>query len=283
LGGAHAPAPVADALAATGGDVDAQRAGRRDFMAKPVDQAVLERLTTIGRNVRRDVTEQLVTAWNEGVPEGRSQSAFAGPVLLARGTADTLVTSQMFTDVAARFKNCSRVELKGCGHWPLAEHPELVAETVLKFIASVSDKAATGKGADGWTKAFDDRAEGSFEEVFAASVVFEASAMARRVEGRERVKTIMGMASRQYSALKFTRRTVDGDRTYLEWEATIVGGVDVNGITILTTDTSGKIISVAIHHRPLTALLHFSSRLGGDLAGKVEPGLFYDSHSTQPA
>jgi esterase len=146
LAGAHAPDPIAGALAATGGDVNAQREARRSLMAQPADTKVLEWLTGLGRNVRRDVTEQLVAAWNEGVAEGHGPSAFDGPVLVASGDADPFVTTQMSIDVAGRFLNYSRVQLAGCGHWPQAEHPELVAKLVSDFIVSVSSKPGAWQG-----------------------------------------------------------------------------------------------------------------------------------------
>jgi hypothetical protein len=85
LSGAHAPPEIAGTLASTGGDVEAQREARRQLMARPADPRVLDALTQLGRRVTREVTEQLVTAWNEGVAEGRSPSSFAGPVLVATG------------------------------------------------------------------------------------------------------------------------------------------------------------------------------------------------------
>jgi pimeloyl-ACP methyl ester carboxylesterase len=69
LGGPHAPAEVTGPLAATGGDVAAQREARRGLMASPVDPEILDWLTDLGRAVRRTVIEELVATWNTGVPE----------------------------------------------------------------------------------------------------------------------------------------------------------------------------------------------------------------------
>src|SRR5271170_2119399 len=85
LGGVHAPADIIRRLGATGGDVEAQRNVRRGFMAQPADPKVLEALTDLGRDVRRDTTEAFVTVWNEGTPEGLAPSRFEGPATLARG------------------------------------------------------------------------------------------------------------------------------------------------------------------------------------------------------
>jgi hypothetical protein len=104
----------------------------------------------------------------------------------------------------------------------------------------------------------------------------------KRVKGAERVKAIMGVASRLYSKLEFTRKTKDGDRTYLEWEAEVIGGGPVSGVTILRTDANGKINSIVISHRPLAALIHFSSSLARDLVGKIEPEMFFQGAENRP-
>jgi hypothetical protein len=98
-------------------------------------------------------------------------------------------------------------------------------------------------------------------------------------------------ASKPYSALPVasTRRwsspvaPKDGDRTYLEWEARLHGGERVAGVTILTTDASGMIAAIAIHHRPLPGALRCSRELRRDLAGKIEADLFYGAHSIEAA
>ena len=140
LGGAKAPPAVTDPLAATGGDIKAQREVRWQLMGQPPDPGVLEFLTGLGGKVKREVTEALVKAWNEGLPEGRSPSAFQGPVLVATGDEDTFATIAMATEIAARFRDCSRTAVKGAGHWPQAERPESVAKIISDFIASVPER-----------------------------------------------------------------------------------------------------------------------------------------------
>jgi len=109
-------------------------------MAQPADPEVLGALTELGRRVTRKVTEQLVAAWNEGVAEGRSPSSFAGPVLVATGDADVFATTAMSIEIAARFRNFSRVPVKGAGHWPPVERPDLIAGMIGDFINTVSAK-----------------------------------------------------------------------------------------------------------------------------------------------
>ena len=144
------------------------------------------------------------------------------------------------------------------------------------MATNVPTPKGISKTETGWASAFSHESESSFGEKFAASVKLEATALARTVEGRERVQTVMGAASRIYETLEFTRHAQEGQRSYLEWTARLRGGEPVSGITVLTSDPDGKIVSIAIHHRPLPAMLHFSAMLGRDLAGKIEPSMFYD-------
>jgi hypothetical protein len=56
---------------------------------------------------------------------------------------------------------------------------------------------------DGRAQAFGDKSESSFGEKFSDSVTIEATALTRRVEGRERVQAILAAASRLYESVEF--------------------------------------------------------------------------------
>jgi SnoaL-like domain len=127
----------------------------------------------------------------------------------------------------------------------------------------------------GWTRAFAAQSAEAFGDAFAEDVVLEATTLYRPVRGRDLVKQTMAAASEIYESLVFTRQAVNGPCTYLEWEATALGGLALQGITILTKDEDGKITHAAIHHRPLGALLTFSAEIGRRLASVLDPGYFY--------
>ena len=275
LAGAHAPVEFTGALGAAGGNPDVQRGLRQQAMAPGANADLIEWLAGLGRKVKRSTSEQLVSEWNEGVVDGNAPSVFEGPTLLATGENDFFATPQMANEISSRFRNASVVSIPNSGHWPHAENPQFAAKIVLDFVASIATQTGAGKARGGWAQAFGDRSEGSFTDNFDEAVVFEASAMTRRVEGRERVATILGAASRLYETLEFTRRGQDGDHSFMEWEASLRGGESVSGITILKSNANGKIISIAIHHRPLPGLLRFSTELRHALAGKIEPDVFH--------
>jgi hypothetical protein len=47
-----------------------------------------------------------------------------------------------------------------------------------------------------------------------------------------------------------------------------------HGITVLTVGPAGTFTGIAIHHRPLGAVLAFSREMGRRLDGLIEPGHF---------
>jgi hypothetical protein len=66
------------------------------------------------------------------------------------------------------------------------------------------------------------------------------------------------------------------DRSYVEWELEALGQ-RVHGVTVLTLDNSGLIANVALHHRPLGAVLAFSAEMGRRLGSSLGPDVFYQA------
>jgi SnoaL-like protein len=135
-----------------------------------------------------------------------------------------------------------------------------------------TDNTAAGVEPQPWTKAFAAKTPEAFAAAFSEDVTLEATALTRPINGRENV---MAGASAIYESLQFTQQTTDGDRTYLEWQATGMGGQAMFGVTVLTTAEDGRIRHVAIHHRPLGALLLFSATLGDALDGTIDRSAFH--------
>jgi hypothetical protein len=131
---------------------------------------------------------------NEGTVEGREPSAFAGPVHVAFGAADGLVTPEIAGNIAKRFALSSIEAVPGCGHWPHAEHPELVAAILARFLGSLKNKKTTETrgGADSWAVGFDEHSDQAFGLALHPAVVFEASVLSRVMQGCERAQTILG-------------------------------------------------------------------------------------------
>lgn len=113
-----------------------------------------------------------------------------------------------------------------------------------------------------------------FAAAFAANPVLHASVLSEPCVGIEAVGTVLGAGTGgMYDTLVFTHETVDGPKTYLEWEGKAFGK-SVGGSTILTRDAAGRIQSIQIYHRPLSLVLQFSAALKKRLKGKLSPSLF---------
>ncbi|MBN3510471.1 nuclear transport factor 2 family protein [Mycolicibacterium septicum] len=121
----------------------------------------------------------------------------------------------------------------------------------------------------GWRRAFAEQSRAGFAEAFADGVVLDATTLIEPVVGRDAVATVLGVASSIYEALEFTAETTDGSTSYVQWRATAFGGMAIRGITILDRDAEGRIVSAAIHHRPLGVVLRFSAEIRDRLAGVI--------------
>jgi hypothetical protein len=100
-----------------------------------------------------------------------------------------------------------------------------------------------------------------FAAAFAANPVLHTSVMSGPCVGVEAIAAV------------FTHETVDGPKTYLEWEGKAFRK-SVGGATILTRNEAGLIQSIQIYHRPLYMVLQFSAELENRLKGKVSSSLF---------
>jgi hypothetical protein len=74
--------------------------------------------------------------------------------------------------------------------------------------------------------------------------------------------------------LSFTRESTAPGRSYLEWELEALDR-RFEGITVLSFDSSGLVDDVAVHHRPLGAVLAFSAELGRRLGDSLGPDLVH--------
>ncbi|MBJ2154279.1 alpha/beta fold hydrolase [Variovorax sp. IB41] len=281
LGGTGMPPGALEPFRSLGGQPAAQAAVRQQLTAG-LAPAQLDRLIALGLPVRPEVVAATADAWNAGHPAGKSPSAFAGPVLIVGGESDGFVTADLIaSNVAPRFQHAATEIIARAGHWPHAEQPTAVAGLLDKFVASIDASASAGNTASdvrsqGWTQAFAKKSEDAFAEAFDAEVTLEASTLALPVQGLADVKAVMAAASKIYESLVFTHEAVNGQRSYLEWKAVAFGGQELLGVTVLQKNEAGKIVRVAIHHRPLKAALRFSQELRERLSGTITAAHFYN-------
>ena len=127
-----------------------------------------------------------------------------------------------------------------------------------------------------WTGALRDESGATFAQVAAPHVRLEGSIFARPIDGREEVWASLRTGGGITDTLSFTHESAAPDRSYLEWELEALGQ-RVQGVTVLSFDGSGLIGNVALHHRPLGAVLAFSAEMGRRLGNSPGPGVFYQA------
>ena len=266
---------------ALGGNPAAQRELRRNLSVNLSD-AQLERLGQLGDAVDAAAVGTFADLWNNGHPSGAEPARYRGPVLIIRGGDDVFITAELISSgVTPRFERPIVMSIERAGHWPHVEQPEAVARSVESFLASLEAASDALNAPDvpvapqGWTRAFERKSADTFADAFAPNVVLEASVLAKPVVGIEQVKTVMTAASKIYEALSFTHEAHNDMRDYLEWKVQAFGGEQMRGVTVLTKNAQGKIVHVAIHHRPLGGALKFSAELSRVVQGQVDASFFY--------
>lgn len=272
LGGVHASAEMVEPFKRLGGEPVLQRQARRNLShaLSPQDEALLGDL---GDVVKPSVVSALVDAWNNGDLAGAEPSAFTGPVLIIRGAADPFVTREMAKTEAERFAEVRSEVVAEAGHWTHIEQPARIAALIDGYLEGM-DRSSAAEGALDWKGAFAKRNATAFADTFAEDVVLEASVLYQPISGRENVKRVMEAASKVYESLEFTDETAGESRQYVEWTARAFGGVNLNGVTVITRNDSGAIQRVAIHHRPLGGALQFSAEIGQRLRGVIDASHF---------
>jgi hypothetical protein len=142
----------------------------------------------------------------------------------------------------------------------------------LQGKAMSQDNLARTPGAS-WSAIIGKNGTKEFAAAFAASPVLDASILNGPCEGVDAIASFFAAtAGGMYEFLAFTHETVDGRKTYLEWEGKAFGK-HVGGATILTRDQAGLIQSIRLYHRPFRVVLEFSQELAKRLEGKVDPSL----------
>jgi hypothetical protein len=127
-----------------------------------------------------------------------------------------------------------------------------------------------------WSESFTEPSGEAFAEITAPGITLDGSILARPVHGRHAVWATLSTAAGIYDSLVFTHHAAVDGRVYLEWNATAVG-LRVDGVTILVADDQGQFARVAVHYRPLEAVLAFSAEMARRLAESSVADRFYQS------
>ena len=124
-----------------------------------------------------------------------------------------------------------------------------------------------------YSQAFRDDTGESFATITEPDIALSGSIFSRPISGRAQVWLTLRTSAGIYDELTFTTAAEAPGRAYLDWTARALG-LDIDGITVLAVGPAGTFTSIALHHRPLGAVLAFSRELGRRLDGLIEPGHF---------
>jgi hypothetical protein len=114
-----------------------------------------------------------------------------------------------------------------------------------------------------------------FAADFTPGVELHTSVTTAPIIGAERISAFLTATTSLFATFAFVRQT-DGDGvSYLDWDATMAGGMPICGVTAIERDADGLIARIRIVHHPLQALMAYSARLAPALAGKFPAALFY--------
>jgi hypothetical protein len=118
-----------------------------------------------------------------------------------------------------------------------------------------SETPARSPGAD-WRALVRKNGTKEFAGAFAPNPVLDTSVMYRPCVGVDAIASFFPTTNGMYDSLTFTNETVDGAKTYLEWE----GKAFVGGTTIVARSEAGLIVNIRLYRRPLQIVQLFSRR-----------------------
>ncbi len=124
-----------------------------------------------------------------------------------------------------------------------------------------------------WMQIVKKKGTSEFATSFTADASLQTSALSNAVVAPTLIGAFFAATSTMYENFVFTAETVDGAKTYLEWDG-IYGGKSVAGATLLTRNESGLINNIKLFHSPLPVVREFSSGLKERLEGALGQDFF---------
>jgi hypothetical protein len=131
----------------------------------------------------------------------------------------------------------------------------------------------TNQPGTAWMQIIKKKGTSDFAASFTADASLQTSALSKAVVGPTFIGAFFTATSTMYEHFEFTAETVDGAKTYLEWDA-IHGGKSIAGTTIITRNESGLINNIKLFQSPFAVVREFSSGLKGRLEGTLGQDFF---------
>lgn len=118
-----------------------------------------------------------------------------------------------------------------------------------------------------WHRYMDGELPGGLDELLADDVVFYSPVVFTPQRGKEITALYLAGASQVLggNSFRYTKEVLAGDTAVLEFETSIEGRY-VNGVDIITSDDSGRIVEFRVMIRPLQAIQAVHEQMGRLLA-----------------
>ena len=118
-----------------------------------------------------------------------------------------------------------------------------------------------------WHRYMDGELPGGLDELLADDVVFYSPVVFTPQRGKEITSRYLAGASQVLGgdSFRYTKEVLAGDTAVLEFETSIEGRY-VNGVDIITSDDSGRIVEFRVMIRPLQAIQAVHEQMGRLLA-----------------
>ena len=118
-----------------------------------------------------------------------------------------------------------------------------------------------------WHRYMDGELPGGLDDLLADDVVFYSPVVFTPQRGKEITSLYLAGASQVLGgdSFRYTKEVLAGDTAVLEFE-TSIDGKYVNGVDIITSDDTGRIVEFRVMIRPLQAIQAVHEQMGRVLA-----------------
>ena len=124
---------------------------------------------------------------------------------------------------------------------------------------------------EAWHKLVEARDAAGLDNILAENVVFHSPVVHTPQEGKSMTKLYLTAALYVFNndSFKYLREVVSGNNAFLEF-STVIEGITVNGVDMITWSTDGRITDFIVMIRPLKAI-NLIHRMMGEMLQKVKP------------
>jgi ketosteroid isomerase-like protein len=124
---------------------------------------------------------------------------------------------------------------------------------------------------EAWHKIIATRDAAGLDNILAENVVFHSPVVHTPQQGKEITKLYLIAALYVFNndSFKYLREVISGNNAFLEF-STMIEGITVNGVDMITWGTDGRITDFKVMVRPLKAI-NLIHRMMGEMLQKVKP------------